>query len=503
MPARSKSQQRLFGMVHAYQKGKFKDAPEEVKNIARSISSEDAEHFAKTKHKGLPEKKAYMYGFMDKLAEMSKLAETRVEKQAAFGIPLKNLSALTRLLRNRRSAGPSMFGTTSGRFNIPTPRFRETYDEMRSLLGPKMTAGEFMEVNPYNDFTVFKGDVRSPFVTLNAPTNSSDLWFMSARPTVALDYHIRPLSGNTSRTRMLATGDLRRSPTFLEGDRFLSPQSASVDLDDQIRAAVRGRGTQQYYRTGYHRSSDFPDFEIPLPRQELGYIFDKYYLPTQIRDVGFTPFGRFAETYTTAESFNNLPFVFQQVRDPKRFSELAERLRLAGKPPLDSVANGLRPVPPRVVYPNQLGAGNSGRKITITDVPLPLPSGIRQSVNTFKSQFIQALSSQNKMSAQPLIIPQPPPKTVSIAGSAVPFRTAQGLAVQRFLSRNLHGHSFSVGGQSFPLNRLPRVLSAISLGVFHNPPPGVNKIAWTKAIIADADQLAKRYGLIWNPPKVV
>lgn len=85
MPARSKSQQRLFGMVHAYQKGKLKNAPEEVRNIARSISDEDAEHFAKTKHKGLPEKKAYQNsqrrlgmihkeayerGFMDKCAEM-------------------------------------------------------------------------------------------------------------------------------------------------------------------------------------------------------------------------------------------------------------------------------------------------------------------------------------------------------------------------------------------------------------------------------------------------
>jgi hypothetical protein len=59
MPARSKSQQRLFGMVHAYQKGKLKDAPESIKEIARSISDEDAEHFAKTKHKELPEKKAY------------------------------------------------------------------------------------------------------------------------------------------------------------------------------------------------------------------------------------------------------------------------------------------------------------------------------------------------------------------------------------------------------------------------------------------------------------
>lgn len=78
MPARSKSQQRLFGMVHAYQKGKLKNAPEEVKNIARSISSEDAEHFAKTKHKGLPEKKAYVWGFMDKCAELGLLKNSAV-----------------------------------------------------------------------------------------------------------------------------------------------------------------------------------------------------------------------------------------------------------------------------------------------------------------------------------------------------------------------------------------------------------------------------------------
>ena len=57
MPAVSESQQRLFGMVHAYQKGKLKNPPKKVKEVAEHISEEDAEHFAKTKHKGLPERK--------------------------------------------------------------------------------------------------------------------------------------------------------------------------------------------------------------------------------------------------------------------------------------------------------------------------------------------------------------------------------------------------------------------------------------------------------------
>ena len=56
MPAKSKSQQRLFGMVHACQKyGKY--ASPEVSKVADSIKDKDATDFAKTKHEGLPEKK--------------------------------------------------------------------------------------------------------------------------------------------------------------------------------------------------------------------------------------------------------------------------------------------------------------------------------------------------------------------------------------------------------------------------------------------------------------
>lgn len=57
MPAKSKKQQRFFGMVHAAQKGELKDASPEVKKVAKDIEPEDAGDFAATKHKGLPEKK--------------------------------------------------------------------------------------------------------------------------------------------------------------------------------------------------------------------------------------------------------------------------------------------------------------------------------------------------------------------------------------------------------------------------------------------------------------
>lgn len=54
----SKKQQRFMGMVHAMQKGeKVKGASKELKAAAKSMSKKDAKDFAKTKHKGLPEKK--------------------------------------------------------------------------------------------------------------------------------------------------------------------------------------------------------------------------------------------------------------------------------------------------------------------------------------------------------------------------------------------------------------------------------------------------------------
>ena len=52
----SKKQQKFMGMVHATQKGE-KAPSKEVAKTAKSMGKKDAEDFASTKHKGLPEKK--------------------------------------------------------------------------------------------------------------------------------------------------------------------------------------------------------------------------------------------------------------------------------------------------------------------------------------------------------------------------------------------------------------------------------------------------------------
>jgi hypothetical protein len=55
----SKKQQRFMGMAHAMQKGeKVKGAGKELKKVANTMKPKDTEDFAKTKHKGLPEKAA-------------------------------------------------------------------------------------------------------------------------------------------------------------------------------------------------------------------------------------------------------------------------------------------------------------------------------------------------------------------------------------------------------------------------------------------------------------
>ena len=53
----SKQQQKFMGMAHAMQKGeKVKGASKELKKVAKTMKPKDTEDFAKTKHKGLPDK---------------------------------------------------------------------------------------------------------------------------------------------------------------------------------------------------------------------------------------------------------------------------------------------------------------------------------------------------------------------------------------------------------------------------------------------------------------
>ena len=57
MPAKSRSQQKFFGIVDAYKKGELKadDVSKEVKDAADSMTKKEIKKFASTKLKGLPD----------------------------------------------------------------------------------------------------------------------------------------------------------------------------------------------------------------------------------------------------------------------------------------------------------------------------------------------------------------------------------------------------------------------------------------------------------------
>lgn len=88
MPAKSKEQQRLFGMVHAYQKGELKNPSKEVKDIAKSISYDDAEDFAETKHKGLP----------NKVKKSAKVSESKTNKNMKKNVVKLNENTLRQIV---------------------------------------------------------------------------------------------------------------------------------------------------------------------------------------------------------------------------------------------------------------------------------------------------------------------------------------------------------------------------------------------------------------------
>ena len=68
MPAKNEAQQRFMGMALAAKrdKGRFS---KKVMEAAESMSEKQLRDFTKTKHEGLPEKKAYLEGFMKRAAE--------------------------------------------------------------------------------------------------------------------------------------------------------------------------------------------------------------------------------------------------------------------------------------------------------------------------------------------------------------------------------------------------------------------------------------------------
>ena len=94
--AKSKSQQRLFGLVHAVQKGEQKAPSKEVAEMAKDIKPKAVTDYAETKQKGLPEKKAT--SFKQAVLKLCKRADAYDDNMRAnVG---KNLKSMTNVADN-------------------------------------------------------------------------------------------------------------------------------------------------------------------------------------------------------------------------------------------------------------------------------------------------------------------------------------------------------------------------------------------------------------------
>ena len=98
MPAKSKAQQKFMGMVHALQKGEIKpsDVSSKVKKTAKSMKKKDADDFASTKHKGLPNKvkKEELYRLIAKYG-------AKKVRESIFAVKVKKTIKVTDMLKNQ------------------------------------------------------------------------------------------------------------------------------------------------------------------------------------------------------------------------------------------------------------------------------------------------------------------------------------------------------------------------------------------------------------------
>ena len=117
--AKSKAQQRFFGMVRAAQKGEMKNPSSEVVDAADSMKVSDVKKFAKTKHKGLPEKK--------KIQESPSIIRAGSRKKSSYRGPTgdhrrdKKGNIVASHYKKKPSPTGEKYGDKSNRAKTPKP----------------------------------------------------------------------------------------------------------------------------------------------------------------------------------------------------------------------------------------------------------------------------------------------------------------------------------------------------------------------------------------------
>jgi len=129
----SKKQQKFMGMVHATQKGE-KAPSKEVAKVAKTMKKSDAEDFASTKHKGLPEKKKPEAKKKEKTEEAGGTSTPTASSGFSFGQGIYD--SMNHELENMISESMSInvSSSTEGGKNITVTASEEDADKLAAIL---------------------------------------------------------------------------------------------------------------------------------------------------------------------------------------------------------------------------------------------------------------------------------------------------------------------------------------------------------------------------------
>jgi hypothetical protein len=250
MPAVSKSQQRLFGIVRAVQKGEMAATTPEVAKLAATMKKKDVKDFASTKHDGLPKKKKTLKEFMG-FFKKKKPPEPKDVKVLAY----KNYK-------------PGVLNKTTGEFtqrdHTPDEAKRYGWKPVKtSSYGPGDTTSQAYNTGKDNvqrtaDGTPFSGATRGVAVPYKYKAGEVPKGTWAGTPSVKFGTNVQFTQKPMGKDTRVTNAKVRDTGNFGAAGEF--NRSTSFDLMRQTARDVTGNKnltpTQYGKRTLYSRIKD-------------------------------------------------------------------------------------------------------------------------------------------------------------------------------------------------------------------------------------------------------
>lgn len=243
MPAKSKEQQKLFGMVHAYQKGELKTPPsEKIKRIAQNLNYKVVKEFAETKHSDIKKSAS----LLQRLATI-KLATASLHPLTQKAIP--NIKASegfgTELYTDKKDSDKGKYVTAPG-------GVRQTPEAQAITRGLGFT-GEFKDKEDFKDYrdAVLENAIDARFKKLDALYGKTGIWSKLDDKTKLnlfnLHYNSGALTGWKNTAKAMAEGSLSDVLTHLKDSKTYREGAQKERWHSIINQIARDNQIEEHY----------------------------------------------------------------------------------------------------------------------------------------------------------------------------------------------------------------------------------------------------------------